>query len=544
MATFDELRDELRNLEGLYGAGAWRQLLTAADVRAIDGYLQADSSLVYYVQTPTGEWHAGPATTGQRGYLDPSTGTFYPAPATSTGENPQVPDTLVGMLRVVYDRALQGGSLALPQPFLRTEEQQRGEAAEAIKNLEAAMVAQQDDVADADLRLAQAVMSAHATAQGGTAALNALQSQIDDYIDAHPGLDTPAGAREFQRFLITVMDEIAAVLTSGSLDAASQRSVLEALLQAYEPIVAPVEPVEDKPGSEPAAPNADDSTAEESTADDPGGEEEAVAPQDSSDSGPASAPSGAAAEPMAAPSDDLSDLMGADPDLLTDSPMPTEAAQTATTPASSAMPNLGGLGIPASSGMPSGMSSSLPTLPNLLGSTASDPAEPLSDLLSGDELEPVADPDADDEQSADEGESEPGSDDGEQTEVTLPNGETVTAPNPQIASAITAAASGTPVVEAYRANGMTITAAGTPVENPVDTADLETGDVGVFSDHHVIALGDSKALVNMAVKPVEDVVGPGFLGWERPPEPVRVASEDAASAPTTPSAPTRVTAWG
>lgn len=514
MATYDELRHELQNLDGLYGAdSSWRRLLTPADVRAVDGYLNASTSTVRYEQSPTGQWEVSSGSTGQLGYLDPDTHVFYPAVTGSTGDAPQVPDALVGVVRNEYTRALHGGPLTLPsdEPFLRTDEQQRGDAADAIKSLERAMVLQQDDVADADLRLAEAVMQAHSTAEAGNQLLDALQTKIDDYIRANPGLDTPAGAREFQRFLIGVMDEIAGVVSNGSLDAASLEGIVTSLAQTYRvPEQVPVEA--------PAAVPEEETPTPQPT--------QVVEQPDSSSTGPGSSveqPVAAAADPV------MDELLGADPAVLSDTAVPAETAQAAV-PATSSMPNLGGLGMPSGLGTtPStGTSSAMPSIPNLLGGNTSDP---LADLLAEEEPVAVEEPaeEPDEPEDSEDSEEEPSGSEEGGTVVTLPNGEKVTAPTAEIAGAITAAAEGTPVAEAYLQNGMVITPAGTAVEEPVDTADVITGDVGVFSDHHVIALGDSKALVNTSVEPVDDVVGPGFLGWEHPPE---AEAQDVVSAPT------------
>lgn len=67
------------------------------------------------------------------------------------------------------------------------------------------------------------------------------------------------------------------------------------------------------------------------------------------------------------------------------------------------------------------------------------------------------------------------------TTVTLPNGETVTAASPQLAAAIKAAASGTPIADAFQQQGIAIPLPGTAVANPVDPARISAGDVGVFT---------------------------------------------------------------
>ena len=78
----------------------------------------------------------------------------------------------------------------------------------------------------------------------------------------------------------------------------------------------------------------------------------------------------------------------------------------------------------------------------------------------------------------------------------LPDGDTVTAPTPELAAAITAAIAGTPVPEAYRQQGITIPAAGTAVAHPLDPARLVPGDIGMLTDRHAVALGNGKAVFN------------------------------------------------
>ena len=121
------------------------------------------------------------------------------------------------------------------------------------------------------------------------------------------------------------------------------------------------------------------------------------------------------------------------------------------------------------------------------------------------------------------------------TTVTLPNGETLTAANPQLAAAIEAAAGGTPIAEAFRQEGMTIPPPGTAVSDPVDPSQLAPGDIGMFTDRHALALGESRALVNGQIQHISTVNGPGFLGWEHPPTPVSAPAPNASEPP----APTR-----
>ena len=101
----------------------------------------------------------------------------------------------------------------------------------------------------------------------------------------------------------------------------------------------------------------------------------------------------------------------------------------------------------------------------------------------------------------------------------LPNGETVTAPSPELAAAITAAVAGTPIPEAFRQQGITIPAPGTAVPHPIEPARVVAGDIGMLTDRHALALGNGKAVFNNQIQPIASVSGPSFLGWEHPPEP-------------------------
>jgi hypothetical protein len=121
------------------------------------------------------------------------------------------------------------------------------------------------------------------------------------------------------------------------------------------------------------------------------------------------------------------------------------------------------------------------------------------------------------------------------TTVTLPDGETLTAASPQLAAAIEAAAGGTPIADAFRQEGITIPPPGTAVADPVDPSSLTPGDIGMFTDRHALALGQSRALLNGQIQHISTVNGPSFLGWEHPPVPVTAPAPDR----TDPPAPTR-----
>jgi hypothetical protein len=126
------------------------------------------------------------------------------------------------------------------------------------------------------------------------------------------------------------------------------------------------------------------------------------------------------------------------------------------------------------------------------------------------------------------------------TTVTLPTGETVTAASPQLAAAIKTAAGGVPIADAFRQQGITIPPPGTAVSDPVDASRVAPGDVGIFTNRHALALGESKALVSGQIQHISTVKGPSFLGWEHPPAPVTTVAPDR----TEPPAPTRPATTG
>ncbi len=103
------------------------------------------------------------------------------------------------------------------------------------------------------------------------------------------------------------------------------------------------------------------------------------------------------------------------------------------------------------------------------------------------------------------------------TEVVLPDGSTTEARSPVGAAAVRAILDGSSVSEGYAQQGVTLPPPGTPVTDPVPPAQLKAGDVGVWKDHMVMALGNKQVLVNGQVQPQESVgSGPDFLGWIDP----------------------------
>lgn len=378
---------------------------------------------------------------------------------------------------------------------------QEGDAANAIRSAEVALAHQNSTTAQVDLQVVTAVLNAHQKAAASRDSLNTLQRDVEGAVATRSDLDTPAGARDFQRYLIGKLRDIQAVVAGASLDDTSNSALMAAWTSLYNSSQAGADAHD---GSDDRHPPATAPTPAPSPT---VVQSQTPAPQ-----------SGLDAYADAFPEDDLGPSVEAAPGQV--SPTPTAAG----TPS---IPSFGGGGLPSGGfGMPGGFPLA-GSPPEELSPADLDDARPESDdrenrLVSDDEDHDRAGHESDEPASG-------------PTTVTLPNGETLTAASPQLAAAIEAAAGGTPIAEAFRQEGMTIPPPGTTVSDPVDPSQLTPGDIGMFTDRHALALGASRALVNGQIQHISTVNGPGFLGWEHPPAPVNAPAPTASEPP----APTR-----
>lgn len=396
-----------------------------------------------------------------------------------------------------------------PDLFGTVPDRQEGDAADAIRNAEAALAHQGSVAAQLDLQVVTAILNAHQRTIDGKEALDKLQNDVEAAVRARTDLDTPAGARDFQRFLIGKLEEMRAVVTSADLDDTSKSALMAAWTSLYnaskrgpadttpsEP--APATPLDPPPSSESPV-TLPDTTMEpyfdELSAGDPG--------RMSGDQ-PAQGPS----PPMSSPIP----------------PLPNLGGGTAPLPA----PNWGGPGGFALPGLMPGTGMERPA--KWLDDVEPEAEEPLS--------EEQPSPDPTDNPTDDEG--EPTASEPPTTTVTLPNGETVTAPSPQLAAVIKAAVDGTPIADAFRHQGIDIPPPGTAVTEPIDPLQVQPGDIGMFTTRHALALGHSEALLDGQIQHVSAVTGPSFLGWQHPPAPVP-AGAPATTDPPTPTRPAVVT---
>lgn len=385
-------------------------------------------------------------------------------------------------------------------------DRESGAAADAIASAEAALAQQNSASSQLDMQVVSAILNAHLSAVDGREALTKLQQETEAAVRMRSDLDTPAGARDFQRFLISKLRDIRAVVLNASLDDTSKSALMAAWTSLY-----------DASKNEPNRPAA-----------------------------VADAPTGGTADGSDSEWDPLLDSLLADDDELWpgDAPGPDTAAGTPIAPATETpmappMPNFGGGPLPGLGTMPA--STAGWEAPGGLPLPTGDGSDPALQDLADDEL-----PDAQEEDpSAHDGPDSPnGQDDDPQsvasdapsagpTPVTLPDGETVTAASPQLAAAIQAAVGGTPIAEAFQHQGMTIPPPGTAVVNPIDALQVVPGDIGMFTDRHALSLGPDKALLDGQIQHIATVSGPSFLGWEHPP-----AAAASATTPTKPEPPT------
>lgn len=113
--------------------------------------------------------------------------------------------------------------------------EQTGPSVAALKARQAALSGQHSAAVDADRVLVQELAGAHAAAVDGASRLDAITREIDNAIQNQAALavDTPMGAREFQRFLIAKQRQIIAVVSQlHELDRA-KKDVLESLWPQY-----------------------------------------------------------------------------------------------------------------------------------------------------------------------------------------------------------------------------------------------------------------------------------------------------------------------
>src|ERR1700753_3485021 len=190
------------------------------------------------------------------------------------GASPQRLDGVIAKIRQQHPELLnpRSGEMIVPSqtgppsarpatllPDDHVPDRQEGDAADAIRGAEAALAHQNSTTAQVDLQVVTAVLNAHQQNAKWREALNRLQHDIEAAVTTRSDLDTPAGARDFQRFLIGKLRDIRAVVAGASLDDTSKSALMAAwtsLYSASKPVPGVAEegrPVASAPARAPAA---------------------------------------------------------------------------------------------------------------------------------------------------------------------------------------------------------------------------------------------------------------------------------------------------
>ncbi len=468
----------------------------------------------------------GAATGNPEAWKDGLTGADV-AVACSPISPPRAVDAVLAALTAAHPAVFPPANAAGPPTAAR------GATADAIRGAESLLARQRSEAARLDLQVLTAVANAHATAGAGLARLSQLQRDIETVVASRTDLDTPAGARELQRFLIGKMRDIRNVVEHAGLDAESRATLAEALGALY---VATTPDPGDRPESFGTETRSETTPLSPKDEPNPGNpvRPESPAPDYGSPPVPDYLLGDLAADPLLAPGAELTSpaVPAASPFVAVPPAAPFSSAMP------TAMPFGGGL-----SPMPPGASSGLPgSLWPDLSPAGPTPADLFAQNARGgaDELSPNVDPPdaAERQETQEEPAADVAGDDAssaeahiEPTPVLLPDGQTVIAPSPELASVITAAVGGAPIPTAFSWQGITIPAPGSPVAVPLDPARLVPGDIAVFADRHALALGNGKALLDKQIQPISSVTGPGFIGWQHPPEPDPMSTPPVLPAP-------------
>ena len=126
-------------------------------------------------------------------------------------------------------RSARGRPSGAPEP-----DREQGEAADAIADAEAALAHQNSASSQLDRQVITAILNAHLKAVDGREALTKLQHETEAAVLTRSDLDTPAGARDFQRFLIGKLRDIRAVVLNASLDDTSKSALMAAWTSLYD----------------------------------------------------------------------------------------------------------------------------------------------------------------------------------------------------------------------------------------------------------------------------------------------------------------------
>lgn len=112
---------------------------------------------------------------------------------------------------------------------------QAGSSASAVALTQSMLSARRGAAEQADRTLAATLTDAHHVAVEALQRLDAIEAEIESAVaqQGQLALDTPAGAREFHRFLLAKQCDIADVLSGAQAQAASKVIALQGLVSHY-----------------------------------------------------------------------------------------------------------------------------------------------------------------------------------------------------------------------------------------------------------------------------------------------------------------------
>lgn len=550
MATKDEVVSAITHIMNTLHSDQWRGNLNNFDFQQLKSIYEDDTPGSTYVKDTL----LGALRNQWPTLFDPKTGAEVtpqapPAPTAPAGStttpdhtSPENTDPSVNNPPPPQNQEqanAPGGQAGSPQG---TDDELSGKAAETAKKLDDALAKNRTELSEADVQLSDAILSATTSDEAGKAKLNALKQSIIDEVNriGPEAMNTRAGMEEFATFLQGKTSDIMNVANTAKLDSESQSKVMDAIGARLNALAeqngtggGPADPDNPNPGQQPAAPGtpADPGVT-------PGGPEDPGLPLDPLLTG------GLPSDPF------MQGLGGAlGPALGAMGSLPSALG--------SAIPSFGGGGAGLSDLGPAIGSALRDAGANGPGGADDDDPSKLKDPFAGNE-----------EDGEGEHKDEPGELKDPQTQpagnTTQQNGQPaapgepgqppvagaapapgpdltvkvdglgeVKVDNPALANAAREVLNGGNVHDAFNRFNIPIPPPGTPVtENAVSPGKTVFGDIGQYTDHQIMALGDNKAWVNGEVVPLDKVEqGTSFLGWMHPTMPASATPVAVTSPP-------------
>lgn len=120
----------------------------------------------------------------------------------------------------------------MTQPSVETT--QSGEAADAVRTLQAELSRDYSEIRSAEVALTEAILGAHAVTVAGRTRLQDVQRQLIEAINSPlTALDTPAGERQFLLFLRGTVAQIQDIVDTGALTDEDHARLTRALGSGY-----------------------------------------------------------------------------------------------------------------------------------------------------------------------------------------------------------------------------------------------------------------------------------------------------------------------